>query len=75
MRVEEEQQFGVEATCISNCILLIVKYLAANPEHAPNISYQEGKKGIVYLLVRMVENVHQSMKSILNSSDLEEQPF
>lgn len=39
MRVEEEEQFGVEATCISNCILLIVKYLAAHPEHAPNISY------------------------------------
>lgn len=54
MKVEEEQQFGVEATCISNCILLIVKYLAANPEHAPNISYQEGKKGIAYLLIRMV---------------------
>lgn len=40
MRVEGEEQIGVEGTCISNCILLMIRYLAANPEHSPNFCYQ-----------------------------------
>lgn len=40
MKVEENEQFGVEATCISNCLLMIVRYFAEHPQYAPNICYQ-----------------------------------
>jgi hypothetical protein len=67
MAVEEEEQYGVEATCISNCILLLVRYLASHPLSSLDICSQEGEKGVVYLLIKKVQHIHKLMLSILNS--------
>ena len=59
----------MEATCISNCILLIIRYLAAHPKTSLNICNHEGEKGLVYLLIKKVQHIHKLMLSILNSTE------
>lgn len=62
MKVEEEEQFGVEATCISNCILIIVRFLAERQNYSTNVCYTKGEKGIGYLLILIVRRIHQSIE-------------
>ena len=60
-------QYGVESTCISNCILLIIRFLAEHPENSMDIC-NRGKRGVFYLLVKMVQNIHRIMLLILNET-------
>jgi len=64
---EQEQQLGVEVTCIANSILKIIHFLAEHPQHSPSLNYHGDEKGIAYLLVGVVKNIHGIMLAILKS--------
>ena len=75
MKVEEEEQFGVEATCISNCILIIVRFLAERQNYSSNVCYTSGEKGIGYLLIIIVKRIHQSIEELSQKVELDEHRF
>lgn len=68
---EQEQQLGVEVTCIANSILKIIHFLAEHPEHAPSLNYHRDEKGITYLLVGVVKNIHSTILILLKSQKID----
>lgn len=57
--VKGGQEWGVEMTCMGNCLLLILKFAAQNEEYS-SFCFQE--TGVGKLLTHLVSLVHQSIQ-------------
>jgi hypothetical protein len=65
------REWGVEITCMGNCLLLILKFVADTEEYAP-LCFQE--RGTGRLLGHLVSLIHASIKDMLEvSGDFEQQ--
>lgn len=66
-----KNEWGVEITCMSNCLLLITKFIGEHEEYSSSC-FEEG--GMSRLLIHLVSLIHASIEDMLNASgDFEEQ--
>lgn len=60
------KEWGVEITCMSNCVLLITKFIAENEEYY-SFCFQEN--GMSSLLTHLTTLIHESIRDMLTISE------
>jgi hypothetical protein len=65
-----KREWGVEITCMSNCLLLIAKFVAENEEYS-TFCFQE--RGMSRLLTHLVSLIHTSIEDMLTANGIFEE--